>query len=82
MCEVCTEDLVTRGITVQGFGFLLPHYNLYMPTFKRVVKVMVSSYIAQYPSLIAQTIHTLLPDRPVQSSTISGSLGSIQPRRN
>ena len=46
------------------------------------VKVKVSSYIAQYPIfMIAQgAFYTLLPGRPVQSKTISASLGSIQPR--
>ena len=48
------------------------------------LKVKVSSYIAQYPIFrIAQSaFYTLLPGRPVQSKTISASLGSIQPRGN
>ena len=44
------------------------------------LKVKVSSYIAQYP--IFSAFYTLLPGRPVQSKTISASLGSIQPRGN
>ena len=48
------------------------------------LKVKVSCYIAQYPIFrIAQSaFYTLLPGRPVQSKTISASLGSIQPRDN
>ena len=44
----------------------------------------VSSYIAQYPNFrVAQsTFYTLLRGRPVQSKTISASLGRIQPRGN
>ena len=37
-------------------------------------------YIAQYP--ILGIVHTLLPGRPVQSNTISASLGSTLPRGN
>ena len=52
--------------------------------YKILTFVMVSSYIAQYPIFrIAQsTFYTLLSGRPVQSKTISASLGSIQPRDN
>ena len=47
---------------------------------KGFYEAMVSSYIAQYPILrTAQSAFTLLPGRPVQSSTISASLGGIQP---
>ena len=44
-------------------------------------KVKVNSYIAQSPGL-GIVKDTWLPDRPVQSNTVSTSLGSIQPRRN
>ena len=45
---------------------------------------MVSSYVAQYPTLwIAQSaFYTLPPGTPFQLKTISASLGSIQPRGN
>ena len=46
-----------------------------------ILKVKVSSYIAQYPVLrTAQSAFIFyFPDRPAQSNTISTSLGSIQP---
>ena len=43
-------------------------------------KLKLSSYVAQYPVLDCSKRFTLyFPDRPVQSDTISTSLGSIQP---
>ena len=66
-------------MTIMLFLLLMSHVVLV--SFMKS-KVRVSFYIAQYPVLrTAQSAFTLyFPDRPVQSDTISTSLGSIQPR--
>ena len=48
------------------------HYNLY-------VLGKESSYLAQYTQDCSKHFMIYLPDRPVQSDTVSTFLGSIQP---
>ena len=55
-------------------------YLFQLNTAPGIIKVKVSSYIAQYPILrTIQSAFTLyFPDRPVHSDTISAFQGSIQ----
>ena len=55
-------------------------YGLDVGVNVQLKEVKVSSYIAQYPILrIAQSFTLYFPGSPIQSDTISTSLGSMQP---
>ena len=92
---VCVRVRVECVWSACDFGFLYPNHFFYASCFptglpihvwhqvkvKVKVKVKVSSYIAQYPILrdCLKCFTLYFPGRPVQSDTISTSLGSTHP---